>query len=91
MFLTIGIPSGWADLAGMLTVLTVLGGLFTWVVFVLIDKRVAVLEKSMRATFITNKEIDIILKQADQTHKRHEDQFRDVWKAITDLRKVRHP
>ena len=73
----------WSNLAAMLTVITISGGAFTWVISVIIDRKMSGFKESMRDGFVTKEMMDIIAKQADMTHERYERTFRDIFAKLS--------
>lgn len=77
---------GWSELAAMLTVLAILGSIFTWIVSVVVDRKLTAFSRELRTDFVSRKELEIFLRQLDDAKERHEKTFSEVWQAINELR-----
>lgn len=89
MLSSIGVPSGWTDLAGMLAALSILGGVFTWIVSAMIDRKMTALEKAIGTTYVTKESLAVLVRQADLTEKRQDQGIRDIWISVNDMAKER--
>ena len=76
--------TNWTELAAMLTVLAICGSVFTWVVSALIDRKMNTFEKSMRQGFVTKEVLDLLLRQANETHDRHDREHAEMWLRINE-------
>ena len=74
--------TNWSELAAMLTVMAICGGFFTWIVAAMIDRKMGNFEKSMREGFVTKEVLEMLIRQADETHARHEKQFAEIFHRI---------
>lgn len=77
---------GWSDLAAMMTVLAIIGGLFTWIVSIVVDRKLTEFSNSLRRDFVSQKELDFLLKKVDEHNERYERTFRELWASINELR-----
>lgn len=77
---------GWAELAAMMTVVAIFGGAFTGIVSMVVDKKLTQFAVNLRRDFVTQKEMEFLVKKVDEQEERWQRSCADLWIAIHEIR-----